>query len=429
MGAPFRFIHAADLHLDSPFRGLSRAPEAVRESLVAADFAALRKLTDTAIAEKVDFIVIAGDLFDEADRSLRAQLTLVKEWERLEEHGIAVFAIHGNHDHLGGSRARMALPSNVHIFGSERVSHYPAYCRSGELAAYVYGISYGERAVLRNLAEEYAVSEEAPFHIALYHGNVGGDLQHDPYAACQLEQLTGSAFHYWALGHIHKRQELHAYPHVVYAGNMQGRHPREAGEKGCYLVEVSSSHEVRLVFMPLDSIRFQEESVSIEDIGGEQELLLRLRQLVMRVADESKGRSIMLRIRIGGSGPLHDTLLQSTVISDLLLELQGEFEPQPNQPWVYLYALEAATRAELDWSSLADEDSFAGEMLRLSEQLAVDTEQWRSFSAESLGDIRTHAKLGRLGRAKWDELPERWLQEAKELAIGLVAEGVREKGG
>jgi DNA repair exonuclease SbcCD nuclease subunit len=138
---PFRFIHAADLHLGSPFKGLAGAPEAVRRGLAEAEFGALRRLTDTALREEADFVVIAGDLFDSADRSLRAQAALHRSWSRLAAAGAQVFAIHGNHDPLGLERARFELPEGVHIFGAGGNAEYrPAYRRDGKPAAFVYGL-------------------------------------------------------------------------------------------------------------------------------------------------------------------------------------------------------------------------------------------------------------------------------------------------
>lgn len=422
MGVGFRFIHAADLHLDSPFRGLLKAPEPIKNALSSATFAALRRLTDAAIEHEVDFIVVAGDLFDEADRSLKAQFALVKEWERLAEHGIAVYAIHGNHDHLGGRRAKLKLPSSVHIFGANRLHSAPAYTRDGRLAAYVYGISYGERAVTENLAGRYVTQDGAPYHIAMLHGNVGGDPSHDSYAPCSLTQLAGSRFDYWALGHIHKREVLHNYPHVVYPGNTQGRNPRELGAKGCYLVEVDESGAAELSFIPLDSVRWLERSVPIDGITTEQELLNKLQAAAGDAADDGEGRSVMLRLRLTGSGPMNARLKGGALAAAMLEQLQADEFFHSGSAWVYVHSLETSTFSAIDWTSLAEDDGFAGELYRLGEQLGSDEEAWRMFARDAIAEMDGHTKLGKLGRRMWDELPARWLTEARELAIGLIAE-------
>lgn len=421
MTVPFRFIHAADLHLDSPFRGLAKAPERVRDALTDSTFSALRHLTQTAVREKVDFIVLAGDLFDEADRSLRAQLMLVREWEKLEEHGIAVFVVHGNHDPLNGARAALTLPQNVHVFGADQMEYRPAYRRSGELAAFVYGVSYGTRAVTENLAAGYRIQPEAPFHIALLHGNVDGDGTHDPYAPCTLEDLTGGkGFDYWALGHIHHRKVLHQYPHVVYAGNTQGRNPRETGEKGCYVVDVTAARSIQLTFVPLDEVRWLDYAFRIDEIHSEQELLQQLAGLVEQLTLEADGRSLMLRLYLSGRGPLHNKLTERAVVRTLLEQLQEGQQLTDGEPWVFVYDIAANTGAELNWNELKAEDSFAGELFRLSARLAEDESEWRDFAKDAVSPLTHHAKLGRLMRNNWDELPDRWLKQARELTLGLI---------
>ncbi|WP_052350270.1 metallophosphoesterase family protein [Paenibacillus gorillae] len=421
MSAPFRFIHAADLHLDSPFRGMSKAPEALRAQLMASTFGALRALTETAVREQVDFIVLSGDLYDSADRSLKAQLLLVKEWERLQEHGIAVFVIHGNHDPINGSRAELQLPASVTVFGADRMEYRPAYCRSGELAAFVYGMSYGTRHVTDNLAAAYETEPGAPFHIAMLHGNVNGDASHDPYAPCSLDELVGGkGFDYWALGHIHTRQVLHQYPHVVYPGNIQGRNPREAGERGCYIVDVSASRAVTLTFTPLDELRWLEAELPIAGIVSEQELLGKLDELADRLALSGEGRSVMLRLKLTGRGPLHAKLTDALVRRTLLEQLQETRTESVHEVWSWIYALEANTSSELQLEGLADEDSFAGELSRVTAALLADKGEWRTFAREAIEPLAAHAKLSRLLRGSLEELPARWLEQARELTLGLM---------
>lgn len=427
MAVPFRFIHAADLHLDSPFRGLAKAPERIRESLAGSTFAALRRLTETAIREQVDFIVLSGDLFDEADRSLRAQLLLLREWERLAEHQISVFVIHGNHDPLNGARAQLKLPDTVHIFGADHMEYRPAYRKNGELAAFVYGISYGTRVVTENVAASYRIQPEAPFHIALLHGNVDGDGTHDPYAPCALDELIdGKGFDYWALGHIHHRRVLHEYPHVVYAGNTQGRNPRETGAKGCYIVDVTATQAVELSFVPLDVVRWADYSLSIDQAASEQELLLQLEAAADRLAEGEEGRALMLRLHLIGRGQLHHKLSDPGVVRTLLEQLQENRQPGADDSWTFVYELEVHTGAELNWNELAVEDSFAGELYRLSGKLANDEDEWRDFAKVAVDGLAAHPKLGRLLRHKWDELPERWLEQARELTLGLIAADERD---
>ncbi|MFD0962195.1 metallophosphoesterase family protein [Paenibacillus chungangensis] len=420
MNVPFRFLHAADIHLDSPFRGLSKAPAAVREALQESTFAALRALTELAIREEVDFVVVAGDLYDEADSSLRAQLALAREWSKLHEHGIAVYAIHGNHDHMSGQRAKLKLPESVHIFGPEAMSSKPAYRRSGELAAYIYGQSYGKRTVTDNIASSYRPSAEAPFHIALLHANVGGDPSHDAYAPCTLRELTAAGFHYWALGHIHTRAILHQYPHVVYPGNVQGRHPRETGARGCYIVDVCRTDDVQLSFRPLDAVRWIQGTVSIAGIPSESELLEKLLEVSYELASREEGRPVMMRLKLTGEGPLHSKLADVAVVADMLEALQAELATEDMTSWIFVYELEQHTCESLDWPALEEEESFVGELLRLAGRLQSDEAAWQSFTSQALGGIAAHPKLGHLQRGKWNNPSREWLEQAIRLAVGHI---------
>lgn len=423
---PFRFVHAADLHLDSPFKGLTDVPDAVRQTLEEATFGALRRLTETAIAAEADFVVLAGDLYDEADRSLRAQAVLHQAWSRLSAAGIGVFAIHGNHDPLTGERARFALPDGVHVFGAGRIAEgKPAYRKDGKLAAFVYGISYGSRAVHDNLAPGYRPSPEADFHIALLHGNVDGHPGHDPYAPSALPDLTSGGMHYWALGHIHGRRVLHTYPHVVYSGNTQGRHSGETGPKGCYVVDVRESGEMKLTFAPLDEVRWLTADVPIDGIPDEEQLLAALETACEDAVQAAEGRAVMLSLRLSGRGPLHGKLTDAREHRDLLSALRERVQtvyPADAPGWVWVHRLDAATGPALDLERLAEEDSFAGEAFRLYRRLRLDTEDLEAFTDEALAGMMASARLRRLLKERGALRPDELLERAALRLAGMLAE-------
>ncbi|RAP78008.1 metallophosphoesterase family protein [Paenibacillus montanisoli] len=427
MGVSFRFIHAADLHVDSPFRGLAEAPPHVREALQSSTFQAVRNLVETALREKVDFVVVSGDLYDTADRSLRAQLTLQREWQQLHAQGVRLFVIHGNHDPLSGGKADLAWPESVHFFGADKVSSVPAYTRSGSLAAYVHGISYGTRAVTANLASGYKPANmEGVYQIALLHGNVDGHAGHDPYAPCSLQELVGAGFHYWALGHIHQRAVLHTYPHVVYAGNTQGRHAKETGAKGCYLVDVSASHETKLQFIPLDAVRWETLRVSIEGLAAEQSLMDELERTALDALERCEGRPLVARVCLEGRGQLHGQLTNPGFALELLDGLRERIRQMEGPaslaetPWCWISGLAAETGAELDLAVLSEEDSFIGELLRGSYALEVD--ELQVLLGEALQPLSAQARLRKLVRSLQEEHAQLWLQQAREIAAGLLIE-------
>ncbi|SEM71952.1 DNA repair exonuclease [Paenibacillus sp. OV219] len=429
MGVTFRFMHAADLHVDSPFRGLTDAPAHVREALQMSTFQAVRNLVDTALSEAVDFVVIAGDLYDSADRSLRAQLYLQREWQRLHANGVQLFVIHGNHDPLSGQRAKLEWPESVYFFGTEKVEKAAAYTKSGELAAYVHGISYGTRSVTDNLAAKYyADNGSGVYQIAMLHGNVDGQQGHDPYAPCSLSELAGSAFHYWALGHIHQREVLHTFPHVVYSGNTQGRHSKETGAKGAYIVDVSASFDTELKFVPLDTVRWENAVIEIDGIESEQALLGVLEQAIASVAAGCERRSCMLRLSLQGRGPLHHQLSEASFMQELLHGIRvrisdlHESLDDAAEPWCWVYQIDALSGAEIDYVMLAREDSFTGELIRSSLIIEADEAALGELANEALQSLYANTRLRKLALQMQGERSRQWLVGARELAAGLLIE-------
>ncbi|WP_123041190.1 metallophosphoesterase family protein [Cohnella candidum] len=421
MGVPFTFVHAADLHLDSPFKGLGKVPDAVRESLRESTFGSFRRLVDTAVLEGADFVVLAGDLYDMADRSLRAQLRLQRMLTELADEGIGVFAVHGNHDPESGRQARLDWPAGIRVFGSGTVECAEARRRDGTLAAHVYGISYPTAAVTDNLALRFAKREGAPFHLALLHANVDGDPGHDNYAPCRLAELVGAGFDYWALGHVHDRRVLHEYPHVVYPGNIQGRNIRETGPKGAYVVRVSDTGEIRMDFRDTAEVLWREVSVSIEGLEREQQLKERL----LRAAEEARagaaGRPVILRAKLVGSGALHRQLLRDSLAEEWLEELREWLgSPDERDDWVWPESLVVRTSREADLAAIGEEDGFLGELVRRGLQAAEDPMAGRTFAEEALETLRQQPKLREWLTSRTDEEVAGLIRRATETVVAML---------
>ncbi|WP_052487960.1 metallophosphoesterase family protein [Gordoniibacillus kamchatkensis] len=306
----FRFMHAADLHVDSPFRGMSALPPSIRDRVRESTFRALDELVRLALRERVDFVVVSGDVYDASDRSLRAQLRLQAALRQLASGGVPVFIAHGNHDPADGRTARLDWPESVRFFAADRVETVPALLDGDRVVAEVHGRSFGSAAVRDNLALGFrgASRTEGAYQIAVLHANVDGDEGHDNYAPCSLRDLTEGGFDYWALGHIHTRRVLHERPWVVYPGNPQGRSVRETGARGCYIVDVSEAGETSLTFHALDDVRWAVRLIDIAPFRTEQELLAELAAELEQVRDEASGRPAVARLVLEGRGPLHAAL-------------------------------------------------------------------------------------------------------------------------
>lgn len=424
VGVPFTFIHAADLHLDSPFKGLTKVPDAVRQQLRESTFIALRRLVDIVKQEKVDFVVLAGDLFDAADRSLRAQLRLQKALAEITNYGVQVFVVHGNHDPESGRQAKLDYPQGVFVFGSREVECQPAYTRSGELAAHVYGISYATSAVTDNLALRFRKREGASFHLALLHANVDGNPSYDNYAPCRLDELVTSGFHYWALGHIHDRRTLHEYPHVVYPGNIQGRSIRETGSKGSYVVSVSESGAIELQFHELSAVLWQELVVSIEGMEREQELKNRLLTALEGLRQQARDQPMIVRIRLEGRGSLHERLLDPAVGEEWLEELRDWLgSPDEVEAWIWPESLVIRTSGLLHLEAVAQEDGFLGELLRKGIAVTQSAEQSDAWVREAMDSLYKQPRVREWLESRSHEERAQWIRQAMEMSVSLLRDG------
>lgn len=422
---PFRFIHAADLHLDSPFAGLSGVPEAVRRLLRGSTFAALDNLIELAVMAKADFVLIAGDVYDSADRSLRAQLRFHKAMQRLAENGISAFVVHGNHDPLDGREAKLEWPVGTHVFKAGEVERVRVHLGERGHIADILGISYPTPAVRDNYAVRFGEcvveqaegrfgglsgmrADNAPYRIGLLHANVDGSPGHEDYAPCTLRELAGQGMDYWALGHVHTRRVLSEGPWVVYPGNIQGRSMRETEAKGCYLAEVDEAGGTRLTFHALDAVRWQVRQVSIADMSTEQELKEALEAAVEEARTAAGGRPSVLRIVVAGRGALHSRL-QGGAARELAEELRrAELERWQLEedsmaegaaaPLVWLERLTLDTGAAADLEALSRSEAFLGEVLRLASRLESDPQALQAFAAECMEPLLSHPRAGALLR-------------------------------
>ena len=381
----FRFVHAADLHLDTPFEGLAARDARIARLLQDASLEAFDQVVDLALARQAAFVLLAGDIYDGADRDVRAQLRLLAGLRRLEQAGIETFIVHGNHDPVGGWSAIRDWPDGVHVFGAESVASHVVR-RDGRDLARVYGISYARPDVSDNLALRFARQEGPGLHVGLLHCNLGSVADHAAYAPCSLDDLRRAGMDYWALGHIHKHCiPQPAQPCVVYPGNTQGRSPKpsECGPKGAVVVEADESGVRRVEFAPVDRTRFVPLTVDISaaaDVGQLRQLLL---DAAASAAADNAGRALLLRGVLVGSGELHADLARSEVVRSLLMALQDEQgEDDPPRYWE---GLRDQTQPELNLDAIRGRGDLLDEVLRLSDELSGDPERLRAFLAEHLG--------------------------------------------
>lgn len=398
-----KFIHTADLHLDTPFYGLQdKLPNSIFERVKESSFLSLKRIIDLAIKENVDFILISGDLYDGENRSLKAQLKLCKELERLQEHSISAFIIHGNHDHLGGSWTTINWPENTVFFSSNvMVSSF----QKANSTTHIYGFSYPRRSVKESMVDQYVKQEDADFHIGMLHGNLEGQVDHDSYAPFKLQQLLEKDFDYWALGHIHKRNILHERPYIIYPGNIQGRHSKELGEKGCFLIQLSEG-EQEVEFVPTAEIIWKEETISIDQLHRVDELITKVETLKNEFRS-TYSCGTFLSLELAGNGDLHSFLREEENISELLEVFRENEEDQT--AFVWITKLKVHTLSEWNREQLVKESGFIGDLL-------FHMDEFQEYE-EALAPLYKHRQAKKVLHALTEEEKKELLAEAEKILL------------
>jgi len=300
----FKFIHCADLHLDSPLHGLSAKSDVLARDIRSASRRALANLVKVAIDEKVAFVVIAGDVYDGDWPDYRTGLYFNSCMAQLGEAGILVFKVSGNHDAASQISRHLVLPDNVKAFSVDHAETY--YIEALNVA--IHGQGFKERAVTANLVPGYPPPTPGAINIGVLHTSVEGQGGHENYAPCRLSDLTEKGYDYWALGHIHKAGILHRNPFVVYSGNLQGRHVGETGAKGAMLVSCDAG-QFTLEFVPLDVIRWFRCQVDLGKVVEDRDLMTQVARSVAKVADENPSIPLAVRLELSGATPLHGKFL------------------------------------------------------------------------------------------------------------------------
>ncbi len=437
----FSFLHCADLHLGAPFQGLADIPADLAQRLREAPVLALDRIIAVAIERRVTAVIMAGDVFDAADRNLRAQIQLRDRLRTLDAAGIPCLVAAGNHDPLGSAVASIEYPPSVHFFDTD-VRAVPLV-RKEAIVANVYGVSYDSSTVADNLALRFPDHPEGPFSIAVLHANVGGHGEHDAYSPCTLADFEARGFDYWALGHVHKRETLRAdSPAVHYPGNTQGLHMRELGPRGATLVEVSASGSVSMSPVWTDVVRWHRARTPIDEMSSLDDVLAAFAEISSRTAAEAPDRLHIVLWTLTGSGALHDSLRRPEIATDLVQALRDEHAPDPLPGAVWLQRLDVETRPQRDIVELRKQQDLLGDLLRLADEarkhppplgpseigaaLELDApnevaDAIRSDLAKLLDDQRLAAVLG---LSPWHTLDwQRLLRRAEVLAVeGLLGE-------
>jgi len=300
----FKFLHAADIHLDSPLRGLEQYDGAPVEQIRGATRQAFVNLVDLAIAERVAFVLLAGDLYDGDWKDYNTGLFFAAQMTRLREAGIRAFLIAGNHDAASQLTRYLRLPDNVTMFSVQQ----PETVHLDAFNVALHGQGFYARAVTDDLSVAYPQPEPHLLNIGLLHTSVDGREGHEPYAPCSRDGLLSKGYDYWALGHVHRREILHREPWIVFPGNIQGRHVREIGPKGCTLVTVQGDQIISATHCDLEVLRWAVCNVDVSGAATADDVVDHVCQALERELTASGGRPLAVRVRLLGACKAHGEL-------------------------------------------------------------------------------------------------------------------------
>ena len=378
-----KFIHTADLHLDSPLRGLARYPGAPLQEARACSRRALENLVHLAIADAVDFVLVAGDVYDGDWRDYQTGLFFAAQMSRLREAGIPVFAVSGNHDARSVITRTLRLPDNVRHFSADG----PETALLEDVGVAVHGHGYAERWVQVDLSAGYPARRAGYFNVGLLHTSASTDGPHETYAPCSVAGLAARGYDYWALGHVHQRQVLHRDPWVVFPGCLQGRHVQEAGPKGCTVVDVEDREVTSVRHVDLDVVRWAWCVVPAGDAETPEAAVDATRAALARELDAAGGRLLAVRVELTGASAAHEALWADAARWESEIRAAAT-DLDPDGIWVERVLLRTSSRADLDVAR--EQDGPLGALLASIARYRADPERLLAElgGSREIGEIR-----------------------------------------
>lgn len=416
---PRRFVHAADLHLDSPFVGVGALRPGLTEALLDAALRAWDDLVELCIAEKAEFLLLAGDVFDSESRTSRCEYRLQRGVRTLVENGIRVYVAHGNHDPHSSRSPFSGIDDDVVVMRKDEpiTKRIPG---DGVADVYVHGVSHGSRRVDDRLATRFPERGDRPgLHIGLLHCSVEGASGHGRYAPCTLDELRKPGYDYWALGHIHAHDVLSEQPWIVYAGALQGRSlkPSDCGDHGAVVVEFEDDRITAVRRHVLHQMRFEQIAVSIDGIATTAELRDRVVDRAEDIADAAPGALVVVRCHLVGRGALSSDLLAPGWADGFALELRETADDR-----IVWESVAVDVNPEIPYEELRDSPGFAGDVVRAFAALGDDPDALAQLFADLEGEVPE----GDARRERDHDARRELLERARDVALDEL---LRQEGG
>jgi len=375
----FKFIHAADIHLDSPLLRLERYDGAPVEELRQATRRALENLVELAISEGVAFVLIAGDLYDGDWKDYNTGLHFISLMAKLREAGITVFIVTGNHDAANRMTKTLRLPEGTHQLPTNK----PGTLQIDDLDVAIHGQGFSRKVVKKDLSKGYPAAVSGCFNIGLLHTCATGREGHEPYAPCTIDGLRSKGYDYWALGHVHQCEVLNEDPLIVFPGNIQGRHIRETGPKGCMLVNVDDKGRANVDFRPLDVVRWERCHVDASGVESGYDVVDRVSGQLEGLIHQSDGLPLIIRVEATGPCKAHTEITADpdrwiNEVRSVALDSSG------GQIWIEKVKFHTTLPSDAGPGSVS-EDPMA-EILQVVDEIRNDPAKLQALSA-SLEDL------------------------------------------
>jgi len=372
-----RFVHAADLHIDSPLQGLSNYEGAPVDRIRGATRRALEKLVDLCLEQHIDFLLLAGDIYDGEWRDYSTGLFFSAQMSRLREAQIPVVLVRGNHDAKSRVARHLKLPENTHELSTRRAESYVLE----ELDVAIHGRGFGSKTTTEDLAATFPLAETGLFNIGLLHTSLDGREGHASYAPTTVDELLSKDYDYWALGHVHRREIVRSDPWIVFPGNLQGRHARETGPKGAMVVTVQEGAVTDVRHAELDVVRWEQIEVEAPEESSADAVVDLIRSRLEDAAEEAEDRLLAARITVSGHSSAHDELFNDRD--------RWENEIRSNATDlgdVWVEKINFQTNPRIDIEALANHDDALGQLVRRLKELQADESALKALG-EDLSDL------------------------------------------
>lgn len=415
----FRFVHTADIHLDSPLRSLALRNADLADLIGDASRQAFTAIVDLCLAERVDALAIAGDLYDGDQTSMKTARFLATQMTRLHQAGVRVYMIRGNHDAMSRISKQVAMPDSVTTFTGRAQSVTQS---SSGLDVAFHGLSFASQKAPESLLPKYAGPLDGAVNVGLLHTSLAGSPGHDIYAPCSVTDLHGHGFDYWALGHIHVRKVYPGPSTIVMPGIPQGRDINEAGEKSATLVTIHDDRSVEIEERLTSVAQFERVSVDLTGALEWGEAVARIRSALEKARTAARSRHLVARLGVIGASAVSWTIIRDR---DLLLAEAEQAAEQVGHTWVEKLELAISPPGMENQEDNADPTLELAQSMRANAKSEAFRSDAREFVLKTIGDLPPDAR----GFAGKDEAGlERFLDDVLARGVDLVAARLKAGG-